>query len=128
MARKSERKLKPALAESRLSLRRIDPIAGRGLSFIFEGQIFEGQARELTWLLEPASVVEIFALLLRGKMRRGRRVMLDNAEATLEPAEKPGGHPQLCIAFGTLEICAPVDPAGLASLKTDLEKALKRSR
>ncbi len=59
-------------------------------------------------------------------MRQGPSVLLEGAEATFEPAESPGGPPQLCLRHGALQICAPVELDSLARLKGELEKALKR--
>ncbi len=104
-----------------LTLVRVEPMKRKGISLIFSSK--DG---ERAWRLENASVMEFIALLLHGRMQRGRRVMLHEAELWLEPPTEPGQSPTLCMATGPLELCATVDRAGAKALKADIEHALKR--
>lgn len=89
--------------------------------------VFGGEGGERSWLLEQTSVTELLALLLQGRMRKGRRIELDSAELTIEPPAVMTDNPQLCIAMGPLELCASVDRATAKAMKTDLDRAMKRS-
>ena len=102
-----------------LKLVRIDP-RGAGLHFVFE----DGGA-ERRWKLEAASAREFLALLLKGEMRSGRRVMTKEAEASIEAPEKRQGAPVLCVSLGHVEICLALDRAELGALGRDIERALK---
>jgi len=89
--------------------------------------VFDGEGGERSWLLEQTSVAELLALLLRGRMRKGRRIELDSAELAIEPPAAAADNPLLCIAMGPLELCASLDRAAAKAMKTDLDRAMKRS-
>ncbi len=89
--------------------------------------VFDGEDGERSWLLEQTSVTELLALLLQGRIRKGRRIELDTAELTIEPPAAMAHDPQLCIAMGPLELCASMDMATVKAMKTDLDRAMKRS-
>ncbi len=88
--------------------------------------VFEAGGHEQGWLLERTSLTEFMALLLRGRMRSGRRIQLDEVEVTIEPPEAFADDPLLCLAMGPLELCAPVDRATVKAMRTDLDRAVKR--
>lgn len=104
-----------------LKLVRVEPTADSAIALVFEG---EGE--EWVWWLENTSATEFLALLLRGRIQHGRRVMLPEVELTLEPPAAKGRDPTLCLAMGPLELCAAMDRAGAKALKADIEQALKR--
>lgn len=104
-----------------LKLLRVEPGRGKGLLLVFES---EGSER--SWLLEQTSVTELLALLLQGRMRKGRRIELDSAELTIEPPPATADNPLLCIAMGPLELCASVDRATAKAMRADLDRAMKR--
>ena len=107
-----------------LPLRLLRVEAGRRKGILL---VFESGGGESSWLLEQTSVTELLALLLQGRMRKGRRIELDSAELTIEPPPAEAGNPFLCIAMGPLELCASVDRATAKAMKTDLDRAMKRS-
>lgn len=104
-----------------LKLVRIEPGRRKGIVLVFESG---GEERE--WLLEQTTVTEFLALLLRGRIRNGRRIQFDAAELTIEPPVEKADDPLLCIAMGPLELCASVDHATAKAMKTDLDRAMKR--
>lgn len=104
-----------------LKLVRVEPAKALGIALVFETG-----GQEHDWILEQTSVAELMALLLRGRMRSGRRVELDNVELTIEPPKELADDPLLCVAMGPLELCAPVDGATAKAMKTDLDRAMKR--
>lgn len=105
-------------ASPNLRLVRTEPDQGAGIRMVFS----EGQ-REVVWLLEETSVMEIMALLLDGRMPLGRRLVLD-AAVTLEPPAEKGGNPHLCYTAGSLETCVEVAPGVLATLQRDIDRYL----
>lgn len=108
-------------ADRVLTLIRVEPAGKNGLNLVFDGN-----GGERAWRLEQTSVAEFLALLLRGRMHRGRRVFIADADLTFEPGDAIGDDPTLCIAAGPLELCAPVDRAGVKALKADMERSLRR--
>lgn len=104
-----------------LRLVRVEGRRRRGIRLIFDSK-----NGEMSWLLEQTSVTELLALILRGRMRRGRRIEVDFAEMTIEPPADRPGNPQLCIAMGPLELCASVDRPTAKAIKADLDRAMKR--
>lgn len=88
--------------------------------------VFESGGEERGWLLEHTSMAEFMALMLRGRVRRGRRIELDEVEVTIEPPVVLADNPLLCLAMGPLELCAPVDRATVKAMRTDLDRAMKR--
>jgi hypothetical protein len=88
----------------------------------------EASGQEQSWLLEHTSLLEFFALLLRGRMRKGRRVVLEEVDVSIEPPEKAGAQPMLCLASGPLETCAMLDRKTLASLRDEIDLILKPKR
>lgn len=95
-----------------LKLVRVEPSKGSCIVLVFEAG-----GKEYGWLLEQTSVTEFLALLLRGRMRRGRRVELDDVEVSIEPAAAIADDPFLCVAMGALELCAPMDRAIVKAIK-----------
>ena len=87
--------------------------------------IFQGGSEEQSWRLENATVAEFLALLLRGKMRNGRQVLLPDAELTLEPPEQEGDRTSFRLAIGPLEVCSPTSKAEMKALKADIERSLE---
>lgn len=111
------RKEKPAA----LKLLRVEPKRRTGIMLVFDS---DGEER--SWLLEQTSLTELMALLLKGRVRRGRRIELDEVEVTIEPPAMLADNPLLCLAMGPLELCAPVDRATVKAMRTDLDRAMKR--
>lgn len=112
---------RPKGRDGLLKLVRVEPLRRNAISLVFESD-----GVERSWKLENTSTMEFLALLLRGRMLDGRRVVLPEAELTLEPPEEQGDPPTLCMAAGPLELCATVDRAGARALKADIERALRR--
>ena len=108
-------------ADRVLKLVRVEPSGKSAVSLVFLGN-----GEERVWRLEQTSITEFFALLLRGRMHRGKRVLLAGAELTFEPPDEAGEDPRLCMAAGPLQLCAPMDRAGQKALKADIERSLKR--
>lgn len=108
-------------ASGKLNLVRVEPAGRKGITLIFSQ---DGQ--EHGWLLEHTSVAEFMALLLRGRIRRGRRVELEEAELTIEPPPSSSEHPHLCMALGPLEVCAPLNRSTVKALRADLERASRK--
>jgi hypothetical protein len=108
-----------AARPSALTLMRVDPTAGNALHFVFRDA-----ETERLWRLDPASVHELFALILGGSMRGGRRVLAHDGEAQVEPAEKCGGAPALCMTLGHVEVCIPMEKQALRALSREIERAL----
>ncbi len=106
----------------KLKLVRVEPAGKKGINLIFSQD-----AAEHTWLLEHTSVTEFLALMLRGRMRRGRRIELEDAELTIEPPEEGGDNPYLCMALGPLEVCAPINKSTVKAIRADLERASRRA-
>ena len=111
------RKRKPAP----LKLIRSEPARGNGICLVFDVA-----GEEHSWLLEQTSVTEMLALMLKGRMRKGRRIDLDEAEITIEPPVSAGDDPLLCVSIGPLEICVPVDRAAAKAIRADLDRPAKR--
>jgi hypothetical protein len=87
--------------------------------------VFDNAGAEHHWKLEPVSARELLALLLKGEMRRGGRVLMRTAEATIEPPERHGGEPAVCVSLGHVELCFTMDRMELGALSKDIAKALK---
>jgi hypothetical protein len=104
-----------------LKLVRVESSARSSVSLVFEGN-----GEERVWRLEQTSIIEFFALLLHGRMHRGRRVMLADAELTFEPADGSDDDPKLCMTMGTVELCAPMARADVRALKADIDRSLRR--
>lgn len=111
------RKKKPVA----LKLVRVEPKSRKGILLVFESG-----GEEQGWLLAQTSITEFMALLLRGQMRSGRRIQLDEVEVTIEPPAVFADDPLLCVAMGPLEFCAPVDQATVKAMRADLNRAMKR--
>lgn len=95
-----------------------EPAGGHGLRLIFEG---DGQA--YSWLLDMTSTSELLALLLRGRLRKGRRVMLE-ADVALEPPEGGDPRPHLSLSAGPLDAGVLLDAPTLAELRRDIDRFL----
>lgn len=106
---------------SKLKLVRVEPVAKKGINLIFSQD-----GAEHTWLLEHTSVTEFLALMLRGRMRRGRRIELEDAELTIDPPPEGSEYPLLCMALGPLEVCAPINRSTVKALRADLDRASRR--
>jgi len=116
---KGARPRKPA--SGKLKLIRVEPAGKKGITLIFSQD-----SEEHGWLLEHTSVTEFMALLLRGRIRRGRRVELEDAELTIDPPPSGSEHPHLCMALGPLEVCTPLNRSTVKALRADLERASRR--
>jgi hypothetical protein len=103
-----------------LVLTRVDSTAGNALHLVFRDA-----GTERLWRLEPASVHELFALILGGSMRGSRRVLARNGEVSVEPAEKRGGAPALCMMLAQVEVCIPMGKQALRALGREIERALE---
>lgn len=101
----------------KLQLVRVEPAGKKGIYLIFNQD-----GVEHSWLLEHTSVTEFLALMLRGRMRRGRRIELEDAELTIEPPPEGSDIPQLCMALGPLEVCAPINRATVKAIRADLDR------
>lgn len=108
-------------APVKLQLLRVEPAGKKGITLVFSQD-----SQELSWVLEHTSVTEFLALLLRGRMLRGRRVEFDDAELSIDPPSAGSEHPQFCLSLGPLEVCAPVNRATMKALRADLERASRR--
>lgn len=104
-----------------LKLLRIEPADGSGLDLVFQSD-----GEEQAWRLENTSITEFLALLLRGRMHRGRRIFLTDAELALEPPEDRSEDSTLCLTVGEVQLCAPVDRAGARALKAEIDRSLKK--
>jgi hypothetical protein len=87
--------------------------------------VFEDGDAERSWRLEPVSAREFLALLLKGAMRKGRRVVLKGAEMAVEPGERRGGTPMLCVTLDHVEVCVPMDRKALDALGKEIARALQ---
>jgi hypothetical protein len=87
--------------------------------------VFEDIDAERSWRLDPASVREFLALLLKGEMRKGGRVLLKGAEMAVEPGERANGAPILCVTLDHVEVCVSLDRKALGALGRAIERALK---
>lgn len=85
--------------------------------------VYESDGQEHTWLLEHTSSIEVMALLMHGRLKKGRRIVVD-AEVALEPPNKDEARPHLCFIAGPLESCVPVDRITLHSLRRDIDRFL----
>lgn len=101
-----------------LTLVRTEPAGPNGILLVYES---DGQ--EHTWLLEQASSMEFMALLMQGRFRKGRRVVVEG-EVALEPPDDTEGRPHLCFASGPLESCVPIDRPSLDVLRRDIDRFL----
>lgn len=107
---------RPTLAP--LQLVRTEPAGAHGIRLIFAA---EGQ--EFSWLLDNTSPSELLALVLKGRLRTGRRVMLE-ADVALEPPEAGERRPHLSLSAGPLDACVPLDPPALSDLRRDIDRFL----
>jgi hypothetical protein len=87
--------------------------------------VFEDVDAERSWRLDPASVREFLALLLKGEMRKGGRVILKGAEATVEPGERTNSAPMLCVTLDHVEVCVSMDRKALGALGREIERVLE---
>jgi hypothetical protein len=85
--------------------------------------VFDDAGAERSWRLEPVSSREFLALLLKGEMRKGRRVVLKGAEAAVEPGEGRNGAPMLCVTLDHVEVCVPMDRKALDALGKEIARA-----
>lgn len=106
--------------KSTLRLVRTEPAGPNGILLVYESH-----GEEHTWLLEQTSSMEFMALLMKGKFRKGRRVVVE-AEVALEPPDECDPLPHLCFTSGPLENCVPIDRAALRSLRRDIDKLLSQ--
>ncbi len=112
-ARGSDQSVKPTLRLVRTEAAGADGIL----------MVYESGGQEHTWLLEHTSSIEVMALLMRGRLKNGRRVVVD-AEVALEPPDVDEERPHLCFTAGPLESCVPVDRAVLGDLRRDIDRFL----
>lgn len=104
-----------------MRLMRVDAPDGSSLVMIFD----DGGA-ERRWKLEAATPIEFFALLLRGRMRRGMQVVAPEASVSLDRAPEPDTGPELRLSLGLLDICAPMRRSDLKQLRAEIEAALRQ--
>lgn len=104
-----------------LRLTGAEPSGRNGIKLVYADEA----GGEQSWLLEHTSMLEFFALVLRGRMRKGRRLVLQDFDVTVEPPEKAGSSPLLCLASGPLETCAPLDRKTLIALRKEIDQILK---
>ncbi|RYZ13917.1 MAG: hypothetical protein EON61_05545 [Alphaproteobacteria bacterium] len=107
--------------QGKLKLVRVEPAGKKGITLIFSQD-----GHEHGWLLEHTSVTEFLALLLRGRIQRGRRVELEQAELTIDPPPSGSDHPQLCMSLGPLEVCTPLNRSTVKALQADLERVSRK--
>jgi hypothetical protein len=88
--------------------------------------VFEDEGAERSWRLDAVSSREFLALLLRGEMGKGRRVVLKGAEAAIEPGARHDGQPVLCVMLDHVEVCVQMDRQALDALGREIERALRR--
>ena len=86
--------------------------------------VFDHDGAERSWRLEAVSAREFLALLLRGEMRKGKRVLVKTAEAAIEPADRLDGAPMLCLTLGHVEVCVALEKDALTALGRDIGRAL----
>jgi hypothetical protein len=103
-----------------LRLVRTEPAGPDGILLVYESH-----GEEHTWLLEQTSSMEFMALLMQGRFKKGRRVVVE-AEVALEPPDKELERPHLCFTAGPLESCVPVDRSVLNDLRKDIDRFLSR--
>lgn len=103
-----------------LKLVRTEPAGSKGILLVYESN-----GEEHTWLLEQTSAMEIMALLVKGRFRDGRRVIVE-AEVALEPPDEEEKRPHLCFMAGPLESCVPIDTPTLDSLRRDIDRFLSQ--
>lgn len=103
-----------------LRLVRTEPAGPDGIMLVYESH-----GEEHTWLLEQTSSMEFMALLMKGRFKKGRRVVVE-ADVALEPPDDQESRPHLCFAAGPLESCVPVDRSALKDLRKDIDKFLSR--
>lgn len=113
-AQNSKRRPKPTL-----KLIRTEPAGPDGILLVYESH-----GEEHTWLLEQTSSMEFMALLMKGRFKKGRRVVVEG-EVALEPPDGPEARPQLCFSSGPLESCVPIDRASLVELRRNIDQYLQ---
>ncbi len=101
-----------------LTLVRTEPAGPNGILLVYESH-----GEEHTWLLEQASSMEFMALLMKGRFKKGRRVVVEG-EVALEPPDGAEARPLLCFTSGPLESCVPIDRPSLAELRRDIDRFL----
>jgi hypothetical protein len=101
-----------------LTLVRTEPAGPNGIMLVYESQ-----GQEHTWLLEQASSMEFMALLMKGRFKKGRRVVVEG-EVALEPPDAVGARPHLCFSSGPLESCVPIDRPSLDELRRNIDRFL----
>jgi hypothetical protein len=106
--------------KSTLKLLRTEPAGPNGILLVYESN-----GEEYTWLLEQTSSMEFMALLMQGRFKDGRRVVVE-ADVALEPPDGAEVRPHLCFTSGPLESCVPVDKAALSDLRKDIDRFLSR--
>lgn len=123
--RRAVRTVGVAKRQAGLRLVRVEAPDGAGLLLVFDD---EGTERR--WRLDAATPTELFALLLRGRMRRGMQVVAPEASVSLDPAPdrdaSPDTGPELCASLGMLDICVPMRRSDLKRLRAEIEAALRQ--
>ena len=113
--RNSQRNTKPSLR-----LVRTEPAGSNGILLVYESH-----GEEHTWLLEQTTSMEFMALLMQGRFKKGRRVVVE-ADIALEPPDDKEPRPHLCFTSGPLESCVPIDKTALNDLRKDIDRFLKQ--
>ena len=103
-----------------LRLVRTEPAGPDGILLVYESR-----GKEHTWLLEQTSSMEFMALLMQGRFKKGRRVVVE-ADVALEPSDEEEERPHLCFMAGPLESCVPVDRSTLDGLRRDIDRFLSQ--
>ena len=67
--------------------------------------------------------MEFMALLMKGRFKTGRRVVVEG-EVALEPPDGAEVRPHLCFTSGPLESCVPIDRPSLDELRRDIDRFL----
>lgn len=70
--------------------------------------------------------MEFMALLMKGRFKKGRRVVVE-ADVALEPPDGREPRPHLCFTTGPLESCVPINRTALAGLRKDIDRFLAKS-
>lgn len=103
---------------SALRLVRAESAGAKGIVLIYESH-----GQEHAWLLDHTSAREVMALLMKGRLNKGSRVVVEG-EVALEPPEDPEAEPHLCFCAGPLESCMPIDRSSLKDLRRDIDRFL----
>ena len=102
-----------------LKLLRTEPAGRNGILLVYKDE----DGKEHTWLLEQTSSMEFMALLMQGRFKQGRRVVVE-ADVALEPPDEMESRAHLCFTAGPLESCVPIDRPSLSELRRNIDRFL----